>query len=55
MPKQLKITFQVDADIKEALEKEAKELDRSVSWVILHRLRESLEKDHRLQPKADDQ
>jgi predicted transcriptional regulator len=52
MPKQLKITFQVDPEIKEALEKEAKELDRSVSWVILHRLRESLEKDRRLRSKS---
>ncbi|MDR3302932.1 MAG: ribbon-helix-helix protein, CopG family [Treponema sp.] len=49
--RQLKITFQVDEDMKEALEKEAIEFDSSMSWVIVRRLRKSLETDQRLPPK----
>jgi hypothetical protein len=53
MPRQLKITFQVSEDMKEALEKEAAEMDASVSWIIVRRLRASLEADSRLPLKSD--
>jgi Mn-dependent DtxR family transcriptional regulator len=38
--------------MKDALEKEASEMGASVSWVIVRRLRASLESDSRLQMKA---
>jgi hypothetical protein len=51
--KEAKISFLVEVEIREALEKEAKELDRSVSWIIVNRLRRSLEADGRLPLKSD--
>jgi predicted transcriptional regulator len=48
-----KITFHLETDMKEALEKEAAEMDASVSWIIVRRLRASLEADSRLPLKSD--
>jgi hypothetical protein len=53
MQKQIRITFQISEDMKGALEKEAAEMDASVSWVIVRRLRSSLEADSRLPVKPN--
>jgi hypothetical protein len=44
-------TFQIDPEIREALEKEAAEKERSVAFLINRRLRVSLEVDQYLPPK----
>jgi hypothetical protein len=44
-------TFIPDHGIREALEAEAKRLDRSLSWVINDRLRKSLEGAYDLPPR----
>jgi hypothetical protein len=53
MNKARTFTFQIDPDIREALELEAAEKERSIAWVISHRLRASLEVDLRLPLKSN--
>jgi methyltransferase-like protein len=45
-------TFQIDPEIREALEKEAVEKERSIAFLINRRLRSSLEADQYLPPKS---
>jgi hypothetical protein len=46
------MAFQCPVDIRQALEVEAAKLDRSLSWVIVNRLKQSLETDGLL-PKTE--
>jgi len=49
--KQVTTTFQPDPAIIEALKQQAIEQERSVSWLINHYLRKSLEREGLLRPK----
>jgi hypothetical protein len=46
------IAFRSEIDIREALEKEAREKDRTISWLINHHLRLALEQSGYIQPKS---
>jgi hypothetical protein len=48
------IAFRSEADIKAALEKEALEKDRTISWLINHHLRHALEQADYIQRKSDE-
>ena len=47
-------TFQIDPEIREALEKEAAEKERSLAWIINHYLRNSLQASQRLPLKSNE-
>jgi predicted transcriptional regulator len=48
------IAFRSESDIKEALEIEAAEKDRTVSWLINHHLRQALEQSGYIQRKSSE-
>jgi hypothetical protein len=48
------IAFRSETDIKAALEKEALEKDRTISWLINHHLRHALEQAGYIQRKSDE-
>jgi hypothetical protein len=50
-----RMTFHIDKTIRDALEKEAKEKDRTVAYLINAYLRQCLEKDGRILTKSDEQ
>jgi hypothetical protein len=50
-----RMSFHIDKTIREALEKEAKEKDRTIAYLINAYLRQGLEKDGRIPPKSDAQ